>query len=250
VLALLAFGGATWLALRSALLDVDRIEVLGASRVSPGQVAAAARLRLGEPMASVRADLARTGLEALPWVRAARVERAFPNVVRVHLEERQATASTVRPAGGYALLDETGRVVASQPERPAGLPEVIGAGPAPPDGQWLESAKPVLEAFRALSEPLRRQVTQGGADGGSVTLRVADREVRFGPPEQLEAKAAALAALLEHLGPRPVAYIDVRVPSAPVVGPAGPSQTVVSRPPAAAPAPSSTPAGRGVKPRD
>jgi cell division protein FtsQ len=223
VAAVLCLVGATWVAARSPLLDVDRIEVLGASRVTPGQVAVAAGLRLGEPMVALEAQAVRAALEAMPWVRAARVERVFPNRVRVHVEERRPTASTVQPAGGYAVLDETGRVLASQAERPADLPEILGAGPVPPPGQWLAAATPVLQVVGALSEPLRHQVRHGTADGGFVTLRLGDRDVRFGSPEQLEAKAAALSALLEHLGPRPVAYIDVRVPSAPVVGPAAPA---------------------------
>jgi cell division protein FtsQ len=246
VAAVLCFGAGTWAAFRSALLDVDRIEVVGASRVTADQAAAAAGLRLGEPMAAVHLEAARAGLEAVPWVRVARVERAFPNRVRVQLEERLPTASTARPAGGYALLDETGRVLAGQPDRPAGLPEIMGAGAAPPEGQWLAGAKPVLEVVRALPEPLRRQVIQGATDGGSVTLRVGEKEVRFGPPEQLEAKASALSALLGHLGARSVAYVDIRVPSAPVVGPA-PVPQAASHPAPAAPGASN---GRGTKPRD
>jgi hypothetical protein len=89
-------------------------------------------------------------------------------------------------------------------------------------------------------------VRHGAADGGSVTLRLGDRDVRFGPPEQLEAKAAALSALLDHLGARPVAYIDVRVPSAPVVGPAAPAAQA-SQPSPVVPGAS---ARRGTKPRD
>jgi hypothetical protein len=57
---------------------------------------------------------------------------------------------------------------------------------------------------------------------GTVSLMVAGREVRFGAPDRLPAKAATLVALLGQLGDRPLAYIDVRVPSAPVVGPIGP----------------------------
>jgi cell division protein FtsQ len=267
ILAVLCFGAATWAVLRSALLDVDRIEVLGGSRVTSEQAAAAAGLQIGEPMAAVDAKAARAGLEAVPWVRAARVERAFPDVVRVHLEERLPMATSAGPAGGYALLDETGRILSVQPERPAGLPEITGTGPAPAPGQWLPAALPTLQVVRALSEPLRRQVTQGAADGGSVVLRLGEREVRFGPPEELEAKAAALSALLAQLGTRPVAYVDVRVPSAPVVGPPLPAPPTASRPSPAAS--SASPAGprpsptasrpsptasrapaRGTKPRD
>ena len=60
------------------------------------------------------------------------------------------------------------------------------------------------------------------------------REIRIGPPTQLAAKVAALGVLLERVGSRSVAVLDVRVPQAPVVVP------VVSTPATSTPAP-----GRG-----
>ena len=252
VAGLLAFGGGTWAAARSSLLDVDRIEVVGAVQVTSVQAAEAAGVRRGEPLVDIDERRASTRLEALPWVRSARVERGFPNVVRIHVEERLAIVSAARETGGYGLLDATGRVLAEGPQRPDGLPEVVGAGSAPAPGAWMPAAKPVLDVVQALAEPLRRQVIQGSVADGSVTLRLGGTpgiEVRFGPPDSLEAKADSLAALLAHLGARPVAYVDVRVPGAPVVGPAGaagPAPAAPNRPAAARPAAPTKP----VKPRD
>jgi cell division protein FtsQ len=253
VAGLLAFGGGTWAAARSSLLDIDRIEVVGAFQVTSVQAAQAAGVRRGEPLVDIDEAAARTRLEALPWVRSARVERGFPNVVRINVEERLAFVSAARETGGYGLLDVTGRVLAEGPQRPEGLPEVVGAGSAPAPGAWMPAAKPVLDVVQALAEPLRRQVTQGSVADGSVTLRLGGTpggvEVRFGPPDSLEAKADSLAPLLAHLGARPVAYIDVRVPGAPVVGPAGaasPAPAAPNRPAAARRAAPTKP----VKPRD
>ena len=97
-----------------------------------------------------------------------------------------------------------------------------------------------------LPEPMRRQIQSVTLDGEAVTLQMGAREVRFGPPTQVAAKVAALSVLLERVGNRTVAILDVRVPQAPVVVPTAPS------------AATSTPApGRGVtappspgKPRD
>jgi cell division protein FtsQ len=236
VLAVATVAALLWSGSRSSLFDVDHIEVAGAFLVSPAEAAEAAEPLARIPLAEVDTAAAARRVQALPFVRSARVERVFPNRVRIRVTERMPAAFATR-AGAFALLDGTGRVLADRPDRPADLPEVTGAGEIPPPGQWLRPARPALAVYLALTEPLRRQVSAAGVDGGSVTLRVDGRDVRFGPPEQLEAKVAALSALLGHLGDRPVIAVDVRVPSAPVVLPAAP-------PPGAQPGVPAAPAPR------
>ncbi|MGH8975369.1 MAG: cell division protein FtsQ/DivIB, partial [Acidimicrobiia bacterium] len=222
VLAVATVAALLWSGSRSPVFDVDHIDVAGAFLVSPAEAAEAAEPLARVPLAEVDTTAAAQRVEALPFVRSARVERVFPNRVRIRVTERMPAAFATRPGTGFALLDDTGRVLADRPDRPADLPEVTGAGEIPPPGQWLRPARPALTVCLALTEPLRRKVSAAGVEGESVTLRVGGRDVRFGPPEHLEAKVAALSALLEHLGDRPVIAIDVRVPSAPVVLPVGP----------------------------
>jgi len=226
VLATAVFAGTTWLTTRSALLDVDHIVVRGDGVVTDSQAAHAAGIERGQPLLAVDADQAERRLEALPWVRSARVGRAFPNHVWIELSERSAAAVVARPAGGFFLLDRASRVLAERPDRPDGLPEVVGAGPVPAPGAWLKPARPALDVVRALPDDLRRQVVTAVLKAGSVTLRLGERDVRFGPATELEGKSAALSALLQRLGSRSVAFVDIRVPSAPVVGP--PAQPVAA----------------------
>ena len=222
LLAVATVGALVWSGSRSALFDVDHIDVAGTFLVSPAEAREAAGPLQRVPLAEVDTTGAAQRIEALPFVRSARVERVFPNRVRIRLTERMPAAFATRPAGGFALLDETGRVLADRPDRPADLLEVTSAGEIPPPGQWLRPSRPALAAYLTLSEPLRRQVSTATVEGESVTLQVAGRDVRFGPADDLEAKVAALGALLDHLGDRPVLALDVRVPSVPVVVPAGP----------------------------
>jgi cell division protein FtsQ len=245
-LAVATVGALAWSGSRSALFDVDHIDVAGAFLVSPAEAAEAAQPLARIPLAEVDTSAAAERVEALPFVRSARVERVFPNRVRIRLTERMPAAFATRavPEGtpptagaGFALLDDTGRVLADRPDRPADLPEVTGAGAIPAPGQWLRPARPALTVYLALPDPLRAKVSATSVEGDSVVLRMGGRDVRFGPPEHLEAKVAALAALLEHLGDRRVIAIDVRVPSAPVVLPAAP-------PPGAKPAAPAAPAPR------
>jgi cell division protein FtsQ len=222
LLAVATVGGVVWSGSRSALFDVDHIDVVGTFLVSSAEAAEAAGPLQRLPLAEVDTAAAAHRIEALPFVRSARVERVFPNRVRIRLTERMPVAFAGRPAGGFALLDDTGRVLADRPDRPADLPEVTGAGEIPPPGEWLRPARPALAAYLTLTEPLRHQVSTAAVEGEAVTLRVGGRDVRFGPADHLEAKVAALGALLDHLGDRPVLALDVRVPSVPVVVPVGP----------------------------
>jgi cell division protein FtsQ len=221
--ALALFTGATWTTTRSAALDVDHIEVSGGLLVTSDQAITGAGLDRGQPMVSVDTARAEQRLRRLPWVKTAVVERAFPNTVRIHLTERVAVSVAARPAGGWVLLDGGGRVLAEQPDRPAGLPEVKGAGEAPALGSPMTAARPALEVVAALPDAVRGAVTTATLDGEAVTLSTGVREIRIGPPTQLAAKVAALSVLLERVGSRPVAFLDVRVPQAPVVGPLAPT---------------------------
>lgn len=223
VAAIALFTGATWTTTRSSALDVDHIEVSGGFLVTPAEAVAGAGLHRGQPMVSVDTAAAEHHLRRLPWVKTALVERAFPNTVRIHLTERVAAATAARPAGGWVLIDSSGRVLAERPDRAGDLPEVIGAGATPPPGATLVTARPALAVVAALPEPLRRQVSNATLDGEAVTLHTGAREIRVGPPTSLPAKVAALTALLERVGSRSVAFLDVRVPQAPVVGPTAPT---------------------------
>jgi cell division protein FtsQ len=221
--AIALFTGATWVTTRSALLDVDHIQVSGGSLVTPDQATTGAGLHRGQPMVSVDTAAAERHLLRLPWVQTAVVERAFPNTVRIHLTERVPAAIAARPAGGWVLLDSSGRVLAERPDRPADLPEVIGAGAPPAPGTSMAAAGPALAVVAALPEAVRHQVTDATLAGEAVTLHTGVREIRIGPPTQLPAKVAALSVLLARVGGRSVAFLDVRVPQAPVVGPNAPT---------------------------
>jgi cell division protein FtsQ len=223
VAAILLFTGATWVTTRSPLLAVKHIDVSGGSVVTPQEAVAGAGLRRGEPMLDVDTRRAERRLVRLPWVATATVERGFPNTVKIHVTERVAAAVAARPAGGWVVLDRTGRVLAERPDRPAGLPAVVGAGAPPAPGAGFGAAGPALDVLAALPDALRKDVTDATLAGDAVTLHTGSRELRIGPPTQLAAKVAALSVLLGRVGNRSVAAVDVRVPQAPVVVPTAPT---------------------------
>jgi cell division protein FtsQ len=73
-------------------LAVTSVEVEGRHEASPEAILAALGVERGSPILALDPAAAKARLEALPWIRAAAVERHFPDTIRVRLVERQPVA--------------------------------------------------------------------------------------------------------------------------------------------------------------
>ena len=211
-------GTAAWMATRSPLLDVDRVVVRGNERATTEEVLAAGELDRGDPIVWLDLDGATAGIEALPWVRNARVEREWPDTVRVTVQERRAVAWVDAGDGRALVVDPSGRVLAIEAAPPAALPQLldvavpaaVGARIAP-----VEGAR-VAGALRGLVQASTRTIA---TDGGRVTLQIASgQEIRLGHPTQLTAKVRAAVAVLGAPQAAGKTYVDVSAPSNPVAG--------------------------------
>jgi cell division protein FtsQ len=217
-----ALGGGGWVATNSALLDVDHIAIVGAVHTPANEVAAAAHLRRGERMVDVQLGPSARGVEALPWVGRATVERQWPGRVRISITERTPAAATPGQDGGVVLVDATGRVLDRVDTAPAGLPVLAGLPPAGPAGSTL-SADGVAAVTVAVALPpdVRTRTAAVGPVGGTtgeVELRLTpDGTVRLGPPDDLAAKFDAIRAVLAQVDLRNLAVLDVRVPDSPIL---------------------------------
>ena len=214
---------------------LERIEVSGAARAGDAEVAAAAAIQPGVNIWLVDAGAAERRVRALPWISAARIERAWPNKLSISVKEREPVARLVlrsnkfdRYAGSapdLALIDEEGRVLqlgasAQGDER---LPVVrieppLGELAA---GQQLQSAQlnGALEASERLAA-LGVHISEISSDpvtGISVTT-VSHLRVMLGDGEQLERKVTLFLAIAQRIAhPDEVSYVDVRSTSAPTV---------------------------------
>lgn len=139
-----AAGGATW-AWRAGLLEsvvadvharlttlsagvgfrLDDIRVLGRVRTPPDHILAALGIRRGESLLDLDIHRAKTRLEALPWVRAAVVERRLPDTLRLTIAERQAVALW-QHGGRFVLLDPEGVEITDDIEAFRHLPLLVG----------------------------------------------------------------------------------------------------------------------------
>lgn len=218
IVSVLCLVGLAWAFVHSAFLDVDTVRVADpGTHTSAAQVVAASGIRPGDPMVFLDEAAAAKRIERLPWVERARVTRQYPGDVTITVTEAEPTAF-VATGSGATLIDASARVMGTVPSAPPGLVEVSGLRRLARPGHTIDPAAAVT-MLGELPPALRTRVARVTAAGEDVSLTLVDgREVRFGPATSIRAKAAAAEAVLAHIGDQPVAYVDVRVPTAPVTG--------------------------------
>ncbi|HKE72283.1 MAG TPA: FtsQ-type POTRA domain-containing protein [Acidimicrobiales bacterium] len=213
-------------ALRSPLLDVDRVTVTGARHTGPGEVRRAAGVERGDPLIGVDAGAAARRIEALPWVARAQVSRAWPSTVTVRVTERTPVAQVRINAGRVAVVDAGGRVLAFRavaPPPPAGARP--GAGPPAAGspviltgvhGRLAEGGRLPADARAALRVAVAARDRLPGVlasvDAGLDATLAEGGVVRFGSAKRLEEKLTALKTVLDQVDTGCLATLDVRVP--------------------------------------
>jgi cell division protein FtsQ len=209
-----------WLILRSPLVDVDTIVIRGAVRSDADALRRASGVVRGAPMIDVDEAGAARAVEALPWVKEAQVSRQWAGTVSITITERTAVAALSRGENlGWALLDQTGRVLEQVSEVPSGLVTLDGTGPPGPPGTVVAGSDQTLALATALSEPLAAKVASVRVVSGPELELELDSSgtVRLGPPTGLDRKLAAVETMLASVDLRGLAVLDVRVPSSPVL---------------------------------
>ena len=219
--ALLAYGLVDW----TGTFKIVHIEVTGAS----GQIARDVELALaplaGESLTSLGTAEVQALAKQVPYVLAAKVERDFPNALKVRLVLHEPVA-VVRSGAGAWIVSGRGQVLeAVKPTDSPRLPRVwIPAGIEAEPGTALQSAT-ALAAARALArlpQPFPLPVVSARGSIDDLTLIVGKAhgvEVRLGEAESLKLKlevAARVLASVRRSGSQPVAYVDVSVPERPV----------------------------------
>ena len=201
---------------RSPLLAVHTLQVRGTSHVTTAEVLDAAGVHEGDAMVWLDTTAAVDGMDALPYVRDATVQREWPSTVRIVVRER-TPASWIDGPNGRALIDRSGRVLETVAAAPPGVPELLGAKLVPPPGGTVDArgAARVAGALTGLAAAGTKSVES--TDHGIVLHLVAGPEVRMGEATQIGVKIRAALAVLGAL-PAPPTYVDVAVPTNPVAG--------------------------------
>ncbi|WP_419926541.1 cell division protein FtsQ/DivIB [Candidatus Poriferisocius sp.] len=211
VLAAAAFG-----VFQSPLLDVDEIEVIGASRTGADQILEAAGVEVGTPLLGLDLSGPRKTIAALPWVDQVRASRTWGGKVTLEVTEREAVAQ-IPVDGGWALADSLGRVLQQSPT-PWELPVVL-VNPVPQPGGWLrDAALPLLEASEALIPLKGDGIGSITLVGGQVVVELpGDGEAYWGARDDPRGKATALATVLERVDLNCLERVNLSVPELPVL---------------------------------
>lgn len=209
-LLLLVAGLATlvWLLFFSSVLAVKGVDVSGTDLLSEQEVRQVAAIPEGEPLALVDVAAARNRLEALAEVRSVDVSRAWPDQVRIEIEERVAVA-VVELGGRLRGMDEDGVVFREYRTPPADLPRVQASSATGTEA--LEEASKVVAALPAEISRRVDHVEVETVDQIALVLRDG-RRVLWGSAEESGTKARVLGALLQ----QPAQVYDVSVPESPV----------------------------------
>jgi cell division protein FtsQ len=214
-LALVAVAAAALGIVVSPLVDVDRVAVVGGGDRA-AEIRAAAAVHAGAPLLLVDTGAVEDRVEGLSWIADARVSRDLPGTLRIVVRLRPPVAFAARPDGRVAVVDPSGTVVALGSAAPGGLPALVTTSPPPGPGRRI--APRAAAQVAAGVGPLAGRVARVSVDHAQAALLLTDgTEVRLGGLDHVQEKARAADAVLAAL-PGPVAYVDVRVPSAPVTG--------------------------------
>jgi cell division protein FtsQ len=215
-LSLLVIGaGGRWL-LTTPRFAVARVEVRGASRMSPEQVMAAAAIPRGANIFSLDTADVIDRVEALPEVRRADVVRELPNRVVISVEERRPF--TLVHGGRLHWMDEEGRLLGASPSAVSSpLPVISGltadelASMRTSPGPKARTAIAVIRALLRSGGALAAEISEIDMSRreGPVLYTIDGVEVRLGS-EDWEERLARLAGVLAQVATQDVRAVDLR----------------------------------------
>jgi cell division protein FtsQ len=207
VCALLIGGGVVaWGLMLSFDQPIGQVEVGGQfQRVAPVQIEEVVAPFRGAGFLSVDLDALRAALQGIPWVDHVRVERRWPNGIRVFITEHVAAARW----GEDGLMNTRGELFLRNVRHvPPELPQLLG-----PPGTEAQVAKLYLETYpRLLAVGMRLSRVELDARGAWQLTLASGLNVRLGRqdvPERLE-RFIAVASPVVAARSNEVRYIDLR----------------------------------------
>ena len=201
----------------SSFVRIETVEVAGAEGAP--DVVADLTTAAGD-MSTLHVD--RTALFASvaddPAVLSLTTDVDFPHGLTITVDLRQPAGYV--DADGGAVVAADGIILATGLEQPEGLP-MIDADSSTLAGSKVEgSAATSARVLGSAPEELMPMVESAtiDSDGSPVVTLDGGIELRFGSPSQADLKWRAAAAVLADSGVDVASYIDLSVPSRPVLG--------------------------------
>ncbi len=137
-------------------MRLNALTVEGRDKTPREELLAALDIERGAPILSIDVAQARTAVEALPWVKTAKVERRLPDAVHIMIEERTPYALWQR-GKRYTLVDCDGKSIVDVPTADQSLPLIVG----PDAPAHVADLFDVLRAENDLAQRVRAAVRVG-----------------------------------------------------------------------------------------
>lgn len=222
---LLLAAGAYAAAIETSLFAVRTIAISGGSPRVEAEVRKALAPELGRSLLRIDAAALERTAAAIPAVISVRLDRSFPNTLRVRIKPERAVL-LLRRAQASWVVSARGRVLREigNPRR-SSLPRLwVPKGTPVRTGATLGRYTGMLAA--AAVAPIARDAFPGGvrsvlSSGTQLTLVLgAGPQIRLGDIGDLRLKLAIAKRIMRIAGPGAStnAYIDVSVPERPVLG--------------------------------
>ena len=220
---LAALVGAGYALTRSALLDLDHVDVTGAFGSEAAEVTEATGLELGTPLLDVDLATAERAVVALPWVETATVERAWPGTVTVDVIRRVPVALLPAGDGTGVVIDGEGIAIARADVAVAGDLPVITVTASGDLGEVQAFALPAIPVVEQVPDDLVPWIDtygidyDGGENGELVLDLVGSATAELGIGTDIGAKLDALRTVLGRVDRSCMELIDLRIAELPVV---------------------------------
>jgi cell division protein FtsQ len=207
--------GTLWL-VRSPILSIREVEVVGAEHSDPVAAVNALDMGIGIPTIDVRGDAIAVSILEDPWVQDATVSVLWPGSIRVEVVERTPVAP-VLAGNQWVIVGRDGGVIATiaAPSAEAAVVDIDQGAIVP--GALITDAAVLgaLEFIDHLSAE-RRVGLKVGTEGAGLIADVAGHRIRLGRPVDMMQKASVLESLLDSDLPAGSA-INLIAPSRPAV---------------------------------
>jgi cell division protein FtsQ len=190
-----------------------RVQIQGASAMATGDIVKAAGVYRDQPLLGLDLTALRKRVEAVGWVKEARIVRLLPDTLVISVVERRQLA-VWQHDGKIAVIDDHGLVIPeANPARFATLPLVVGAGgaEAAPKILPLLAQRPKLMArMDALVRVDDRRWDLRFKDGSLIQLPAVEEEAALMQLEQLDQRSRILDLGFERIDLRNPDVVAVR----------------------------------------
>lgn len=199
--------------LAQAGFRLQAVHVHGASKMAERDILAAAGAYEGQPVLNIDLEDLRQRIEAVGWVKQARVVRLLPDTLVVAVVEREQLAVWQHGGKSY-VIDENGQVIPeADPARFAHLPLIVGAGA----NEFAAQILPEVAGRPRLAERLEALVRVDGRrwdlrlkDGSLVQLPAVEEGAALIQLEQLDQRSRILELGFERIDLRDPSTVAVR----------------------------------------